>query len=91
MNKPAIKCLYTCKSCGVLDRPVQMTARGDETAAQWIRDVCAPAISRDHDNYSPHCTQRTMTNLKIPVTEGRRIGDVGGNEPNPPVEGASKP
>lgn len=77
MNKPAIKCLYTCKSCGVLDRPVQMPARGDdESVADWMNKVCAPAISRDHENYSPHCTQRTMRNLKIPITDGKKIGEV---------------
>lgn len=68
--RAAVKCFYTCDACGVTERVVHIAARGEEDAGEWVRDVMAPAIARDHDGVSPGCGAKSMTNVKVPIVDG---------------------
>ena len=62
--------LYSCKSCGIVDRPVQVPARETEDVKLWVELVVTFAIWNDHNAASPGCDMHTMSDVKIPIPEG---------------------
>ena len=73
-----ITCLLTCKPCGLVDARVEVPARTDaQDAKAWFRDVLTPTLTRFHQQHSPFCKNRTMTNVKIPIPnkDNARIGE----------------
>ena len=74
---PAIQVLYQC-TCHQTERTVTMAARRDgEDIKAWM-DKLTQALSDDHASKSPGCARRTMTYVKIPISndDGAMIGGV---------------
>jgi hypothetical protein len=67
---------YSCHSCGIIDREIEVPARGPEDVLQWLEKVCAVVISADHLRTSPDCRAREMQNLKIPIGSDDRVGSI---------------
>lgn len=76
----AIQCKYSCAKCGITRQTV--TIREEEDVVAWLEKVCAPALSRDHDNRSPGCRITSLTEVLIPIPEG--TGKIGSLPPNKP-------
>lgn len=54
-----------------------MPERGDgEDIARWVEKVCIPHLAADHVSVSPLCTAREMINLKIPLADGKPVGQI---------------
>ena len=70
----SIEVLYTCRACGINDRPVKVPARLTEDVIQWTEQVMAPAVGADHMATSPRCRATRMTHVKIPMTGADRVG-----------------
>jgi hypothetical protein len=73
---PAIQCKYSCAQCGIYRRVVTIPQRTDaQDVVAWLEHVCAPALSRDHDQQSPHCHPTGFTEVIIPTPVGTdRVG-----------------
>jgi hypothetical protein len=75
-----IKVRYTCHGCGLVDRVLELEARGDvEPLKSWL-DKLSAAIARSHTQASPGCTSH-VCDIKIPLTgtdrRPRAAGHVG--------------
>lgn len=62
-----ITLFYSCKHCGLVERPVQVPAREAEDVAVWVKQVVAKVIGDDHVTVSPGCNANSITHLKIPM------------------------
>ena len=62
--------LYSCKSCGIKDRAVQVPARETEDVKVWVELVVGFAIWNDHNECSPGCVITKVSEVKIPIPEG---------------------
>ena len=72
-----IVCRYSCPTCGILDRPIQVRAREPaEDILAFVRRL-GDAIGVDHRQIAPGCRGPTC-NIKIPwpVHDGQQIGEV---------------
>lgn len=77
-DKQAIQVKYSCFKCGINRVLVTIPARQDEDVVAWMNNVCAPALSRDHDRRSPHCRITTLDEVMIPLFEdSEKIGGAG--------------
>lgn len=71
---PTITVLYTCKPCGLNDVPVQVRARLKEGVVEWLEEVLAHEVARDHFRRSPHCLVGKMDCVKIPMAGRSMVG-----------------
>jgi hypothetical protein len=62
--KPTITVLYSCKGCGVKDRPVALEGReSDEDVVEWMKKVQS-VVGAEHG--ALHCPSPTF-DLKVPM------------------------
>ena len=77
---------YTCKSCQLIKRAVQVPSRSPGEAIESWMDTVSRHIANDHSNRSPHCTSRKMEHLFIPLgKDNEPIGSPVEN-PGPPPD-----
>lgn len=71
-----ITVLYSCELCGIIDKPVQVPAREHHEidVAHWMREVVGRSISLDHEQASPTCHPKSLTNIKVPLSGAEFIG-----------------
>lgn len=74
MNR-AIQCKYSCDQCGIHRAIITVTAREDENVVEWMNTKAAPAASADHDRRSPDCKITSLSELLIPIFEGKLVGE----------------
>lgn len=70
VHEPQYTFMYTCKSCGLVNRPVTVRARHgtEEDVVKWVQGVCTPALQMDHLNISPFC-RSPVVDLKLPISD----------------------
>jgi hypothetical protein len=69
-----VRCLYSCRGCGLTDIAVDVPARGaDEEVAVWMQQAIR-TLARDHGRRSPWCRPKALQEVKIPLTGADRIG-----------------
>lgn len=73
----ALRCLYSCASCGLSDALCCVPERdeGEADVLAWMQNVATAALAADHARRSPTCRASALSNVKIPVTGVSRIGD----------------
>lgn len=71
-----ITVLYSCKKCGIVDRPVQVPAREhqDIDVVHWMQNIVARSVSIDHQQVSPSCIPDTLSDIKVPIADSEFIG-----------------
>lgn len=65
--KVTIKCLYSCKICGLKDIEVDVPAREQEDVLQWFDKILSPALSRDHRKRTYWCIPKELSDVKVPI------------------------
>jgi len=65
---------YSCHQCGVSKRIVEIPARTTQDVVQWLNEVMAPMLSRDHDSVSPGCIISKLDEVFIPISGTSKIG-----------------
>ncbi len=76
MTEAFIHVRYSCPLCGIKDREVVVTARGDEDVITWMENTCVPTLGDDHHRLSPGCFPHTLRNISIPITGAGKVGGV---------------
>lgn len=69
-----ITVLYSCRACGLVDRPVRVKARETEDVVVWFEKVMGPALANDHRERSPGCSSMTASDVKVPIGGADRVG-----------------
>lgn len=65
-----LEILYKCGHCTQEERAVRVPFRdGAQDVVEWMEEVVAPAIARDHRERSPLCMAAVMEYVKIPAPE----------------------
>ena len=69
---------YSCKECGIVNRDVIMPARKDESEPieQYMKQVVEDCLCEDHARKSPRCKTQNLSDIMIPLSEGKAIGCV---------------
>jgi len=62
--------LYSCAKCGLQKIEVVVPDREAEDVVQWLEQIAAPLMSRDHDARSPDCCITELSEVYIPVPPG---------------------
>lgn len=72
-----VKVQYSCICTGGRRRQVSVRARKDgEDIVQWMHRAVTPDVSRDHRIRSPHCSERKLNELLLPMTSKDKVGEV---------------
>lgn len=67
-----IEVLYSC-DCGLVDRPVLVSARRKEDVLVWMR-VLQHTLTADHVRVSPGCATEYFSMVKIPMQSDAPVG-----------------
>jgi hypothetical protein len=74
---PTIRLKYTCGTCGIAEREVDVVQRRkDEGVLHWMDVVVVSTIAVDHRRTSPYCQSTKMSQIEIPLSD--TTGPVGG-------------
>jgi hypothetical protein len=69
-ERKMLRCLYSCKDCGVQRAGVDVPERADgQVVTEWVESVLIMAIAADHNARSPKCRPETFSEVMIPVPE----------------------
>ena len=76
MASASVMIQYSCPDCGIKDRAVSVTARGNEDVVRWLENTCIVELSRDHAAISPLCHPEELKDIRIPLSGADKIGGV---------------
>jgi homoaconitase/3-isopropylmalate dehydratase large subunit len=81
MPADTLDCIFSCTQCEIRDLHVYVPVRKEkQDIKEWMEKVCIPAVSEAHNRMSPRCHPKTLTNLKIPMSEKGVGFQLTGNE-----------
>ncbi len=76
MNR-IIQVKYSCRKCGIDKRIVSVPVRlPGQDVVDWVKNVCAGAVSADHAQRSLHCLITQLDEVWIPLADDKLIGEV---------------
>lgn len=69
-----IKCIYSCKACGLkkVAVPVPVREQGQDLMV-WMNTLMM-SLGGDHFKRSPHCKTTSLDEVMIPITGANQVG-----------------